>query len=69
MPDWSVLGMPLRPEGDVAQPLEAAVIIKGLDADGKIAYWTTCTEGLTSIEILGMCTWGAEVALRAGDDA
>ena len=61
---WSVLGMPLdEPDDDLRQPLEAAVIIKGLDATGQIAYWTVKTKGITDVEVLGMCIWGASVAL------
>jgi len=63
-PEWTVLGMELEgPDGDLRQPLEAAVIIKGLDGDGEIAYWTVKTKGLTTVEVLGMCAWGASVAL------
>jgi hypothetical protein len=63
--EWAALGMPLEPEVDLVQPLEAAVLVKGFDADGNLSYWCASTKGLTSIEILGMCVWGAGVALSA----
>ena len=49
-PEWTVLGMELEDP----------------DGDGEIAYWTVKTRGLTTVEVLGMCAWGASVAL-AGD--
>lgn len=67
--EWSVLGMTLEPDDDLAQPLAAAVIVKALDAAGQIAYYCVSTEGLSSVEILGMMHWGAAVALDSGDDA
>jgi len=60
----AVCGLPLDPPAGMTQPLEAAVVIKGFDEDGAIAYWTAKTPGLTTVEVLGMLTWGADVALR-----
>jgi hypothetical protein len=53
--DLTVAGMPLVCEADdIAVPLAAVVVIKGLDADGDIAYWSCATENLKTTEALGM---------------
>ena len=56
--DLTVLGMPLDVhEGDPlasVQPLCAMVVVKGLDADGEIVYLTGATDGLMTVECLGM---------------
>ncbi|MBO0837077.1 MAG: hypothetical protein J2P28_16430, partial [Actinobacteria bacterium] len=52
---------------DVIQPLDALVILKGLDSSGRVAYWITSTEGLSNMEVLGMTTWAAEVAIQDDD--
>lgn len=67
--DWTVLGMPIEPDEDLKQPLAAAVVIKGFDAEGKLSYWTACTDGLMNVEVLGMMHWGAAVALAGDEDA
>jgi hypothetical protein len=67
--DCTVLGMPLDVgEGDVittAQPLSALVVVKALDEDGDIVYLTGATEGLQSVECLGMAEYAA-LRLRRG---
>jgi hypothetical protein len=62
---WTLLGLPVEPEPDLAQPLEIAAVIKGFDAEGKVAYWTVSTPDLLNVEIIGMMTWGADVARYA----
>lgn len=50
----TVAGLPLEGENDIMQPLAAVVCIKGLDAEGKVAYWSRATDGVTTTEALGM---------------
>lgn len=69
MTDPAILGMPL----DVAdedliksvQPLCGMVVIKALDTDGNVVYCTAATEGLMTIECLGMAEY-AVLKLRHG---
>jgi hypothetical protein len=65
--DWRMLGLEIEPDPDLVQPLEIAAVIKGLDSEGKVCYWTAKTRDVMNVEVLGMMTWGADVALRAGD--
>lgn len=62
MADVLVLGMPLDAEENdpirSAQPLSAVVVVKALDDDGKICYFGGATEGLMSVEALGMLRYG-----------
>jgi hypothetical protein len=60
----SALGLMIDCPDDMVQPLEIAMVVKGLDDQGKISYWTCSTPNLMSVEILGMMTWGADVALH-----
>lgn len=53
-PEATVLGMPLLGDHDICQPLGAVVCVKGLDADGNVAYWSRSTEGLSMTEAQGM---------------
>lgn len=52
--DVTVAGLPLTGENDIMQPLAAVVCVKGLDAQGKVAYWSRATEGLSMTEAQGM---------------
>jgi hypothetical protein len=67
--DCTVLGMTLDVgENDVlvtAQPLSAFIVVKALDEDGDICYCTAATEGLQSVECLGMAEYAA-LKLRTG---
>lgn len=65
MPDQTVLGMAIDLADDLAQPLAAVVIVKGLDNDGNIAYWTSITEGLTGVEAWGMVMFAEQTARDA----
>jgi len=68
MSDCTVLGMALDAgEDDLirsAQPLSALVVVKALCGDA-IVYLTAATEGLQSVECLGMAEYAA-LRLRHG---
>lgn len=69
--EWKLLGLEVdEPTDDLAQPLEVAAVVKGLDSAGHVAYWTVKTPDVQNIEVLGMMTWAADVALRGeqGDE-
>ena len=67
--DCTVLGMALDVGDDdvlvTAQPLAAFIVVKALDEDGDIRYLTSATEGLQSVECLGMAEYAA-LRLRTG---
>lgn len=67
--DCTILGMRLDVDGDdtivTAQPLSAFVVVKALDEDGAVVYLTAATDGLHSVECLGMAEYAA-VKLRGG---
>jgi hypothetical protein len=64
-----ILGMPLDVSDEDSivsvQPLCGFVVIKGLDEDGEVGYYTAATEGLLSVECLGMAEY-AMLKLRHG---
>ncbi|MCW2904455.1 MAG: hypothetical protein JWO67_6720 [Streptosporangiaceae bacterium] len=63
-PEYTVLGMKLDTEhADLAQPLAALVVVKGLDAEGRVAYWAMATEDIQTVEALGMANY-AKVRLE-----
>ena len=74
----AVLGMALDAGDDDAimhcQPLSAFIVVKALDEDGELCYLTGATEGLHSVECLGMAEYAAARLKRAladrhqGDD-
>lgn len=49
-----VAGLELVGEDGIMQPLAAVACVKGLDADGNVAYVTRATEGVTTVEAMGM---------------
>jgi hypothetical protein len=57
----SILGMPLDVDADDAiatcQPVCGFVVVKALDDDGQIRYLTAATDGLKSVECLGMARY------------
>lgn len=56
--DWSLLGMDLAVgANDLQQPLDAIVVVKGLDADDQIAWWIARTADLNDMEAEGMLRW------------
>ena len=63
---FSAFGLPLdMGDCDLSQPLEALVVVKGLDSRGKVCHWATKTPGLTNVEAMGMAMWGYEVARKS----
>ena len=67
MPRGEAIGLPVNVPADLKQPLELAMVVKGLDDEGKVAYWTIASDAVTSIEITGMMAWGAWTALVPHD--
>lgn len=68
-PKLTALNMELEPYSstparydDVSQPLEALVIVRGLDSDGKAATWLLRTHGLDPMTAIGMAHWARAVA-------
>lgn len=55
----TVAGLPL-PGLEGCTPLSALVILRGLDEDGAVAYYARATDGLTSVEALGMAVAAVE---------
>lgn len=63
--EYTVLGLPLEAGDevrDLAQPVEALVVVKGLDSQGKMCHWAVKTPDLSSVEAMGMAMWAYEVA-------
>ena len=62
--DFTALGLPLETDEDfdLEQPLEALVVVKGLDKSGRVSHWAVRTPGLSNIEIMGMSIWALDVA-------
>ena len=58
MDELTVLGLPLEADEDDdirdCTPLCAVVILKALDSNGEVRYYTSATAGLKSVEALGM---------------
>lgn len=69
MPQPLILGLPLDAAEDdqIADitPLCALVVVKGLDEDGHVVYCTGATDGLKSVECLGMAEY-AVLKLKRG---
>jgi hypothetical protein len=74
--DSLILGMPLALGEDDeladAQPLAALVVVKCLAADGSIAYCARSTEGVQTVEALGMARYAVlkleQAIWQRGDD-
>jgi hypothetical protein len=67
-PEYTALGLPLdsRDEAyDITQPLEAVVIVKGLDSEDAVRYWVLKTPDLPNVEAMGMAMFGYEVARKS----
>jgi hypothetical protein len=63
---FSAFGLPLDMDDcDLSQPLEALVVVKGLDSRGKVCHWLAKTADLTMIEAWGMAAWAAEEARKS----
>lgn len=52
--DMTACGLPLESSTDIVQPLAAVICVKGLDADGGIAYWSAVSQDLKLTEAQGM---------------
>lgn len=69
--DCTILGMPLELSEDdellSIQPISGFVVVKGIDETGRLRHYTAATDGLTSVECLGMAEYAA-LKLRAGLD-
>ena len=67
--DCSLLGMPLDVAEDdemtACQPLSGFAVVKALGSDGEVRYLTAATDGLKSVECLGMAEYAA-LKLRRG---
>lgn len=66
--EYTALGLPLDTtddDYDIAQPVVALVVVKGLDSDGKLVYWALKTADLSNVEAMGMAMWGYEVARKS----
>ena len=68
---------PKKPAGEVLEgillpgltitPLEVLMVIRGLDDEGQVTHQWIATDGLTSIEALGMAEWTAHRIKRSLD--
>ena len=66
--EFTALGLPLDTSDedyDIVQPVEALVIVKGLDSRGKLCHWTLKTPDLSNVEAMGMAMFGYEVARKS----
>jgi hypothetical protein len=55
--DKTVLGIPLDledAEGLTISPIAALVVAQGMDSEGRIVYTCLHTDGMTSVEALGL---------------
>lgn len=76
MADCTILGMQLDAAEDdditTCQPLSGFVVVKALDSDGEVRYLTAATDGLKSVECLGMARYAVlrlEHGLIRDDDS
>lgn len=46
-------GLTLLPLGDNVTPIEAVVLVKAIDGDGYMAWYTRWTAGVTAVESIG----------------
>lgn len=61
-----VAGLPLMNMPDGVTPLSALVVMKVLDEGGNVRYFAVATEGLMTVEALGMVRY-ADWLLLNGD--
>ena len=59
-----VCGLPLVDMPDDVTPLAALVVLKALDGDGEVTYLARASEGVTTVEAVGMAAL-ADLRLRA----
>lgn len=67
MTEFKCLGLPLDTswgenpaDYDIIQPLEALVIVRGLDSEDNEAHWVMRTAHLRNIEMRGMLDWAMD---------
>lgn len=63
-----LLGMPLDQDEPFAPgltPVSGFLVVKVLNDEGKVSYLSAATDGLTSVEALGMARW-AVLKLECG---
>ena len=64
-----VAGLPLMNMPDGVTPLSALVVMKVLDEGGNVRYFAVATEGLMTVEALGMVRYADWLLLHGdGDD-
>lgn len=54
-----VLGMPMGEVPEDITPICAVVVFKAMDEEGNAAYYLRATEGLSTVEAVGMVEYGA----------
>lgn len=54
MTEPTVMALPIIGVPDGVTPLAGLVVMKVLDTDGNVAYLARATEGLSTVECLGM---------------
>lgn len=64
------LGLPLGGADDIGQPIAALVVVKYFDdeAENGVAYRALATDGLTSVEAIGMARYATVRLERAIGD-
>ena len=62
-----VLGLPLPGAGDIGQPVAALVVVKYFDdeAENGVAYRALASDGLSTVEAIGMARYAAVRLERA----
>lgn len=59
--EWTVMGIPLEHQDeetfDIAQPVDALVVVKGFDSHGELHFWGMKTANLGNMEARGMADW------------
>jgi hypothetical protein len=60
MAETTVAGLPLQVPDDLAQPLGAVVVIKGLARDDEVCYYILKTSDITRTEATGMLIMAAD---------
>lgn len=73
-PEFEALGLPLElatdgaPDGevyDIVQPLEALVIVRGLDSSDSLCTWVIRTSGMDTVLALGCAQFAAHVCEKS----
>jgi hypothetical protein len=72
-PDVAACGLPLVAGEEIGRPIAAIVVVKTFDPDSEVGvcYRVHATEGLSTVEALGMADYAVlklSKALRCGDE-